>query len=109
MPYKFETDKIKMPRQHDRRVKLSDDDKARVSLLHDQELSQRAIARAIGCSRGMVVYILYPERLARAKMLYKERRKDGRYYNKKNNTISQRNHRRYKNIILKNVNQSPSI
>ncbi|MCR4323039.1 MAG: helix-turn-helix domain-containing protein [Candidatus Azambacteria bacterium] len=100
MPYKFTTNKIKLPREADRRVKLTSDDKARIALLHDQGLSQRAIARAVGCSRRMVVFILYPERLAHAKALYKDRRKDGRYYDRKKNTEATRKHRRHKKEVL---------
>ena len=103
MPYKFDTDKIKLPRESDRRVKLTDDNKAHISLLHEQGLSQRTIAKCVGCSRKMVVFILYPERYEHAKALYKERRKDGRYYDRKKHTQHVSTYRKHKKEFLKSL------
>lgn len=98
MPYT--TDKMKLPRVFDRRVKLTSADKKMITKLHRQGMSQRKIASRIGISRRMVIFICYPERLARAKKLYRLRRLDGRYYNREKHRIAIRNTRRYKHFIL---------
>ena len=103
MLYKFTTSKIKLPREADRRVKLTDDDKARINLLHEQGESQRAIARLIPCSRKMVKFIIYPALYEHAKALHKERRKDGRYYDRVKNTTAAREHKRYKQTVVKKL------
>ena len=103
MLYKFATDKIKMPRSADRRVKLTENDKEKISLLHIQGLSQRAIARAIPCSRKMVKFIIYPALYEHAKALHKERSKDGRYYDRVKNTKAAREHKRYKQTVVKKL------
>jgi len=78
----------------DKRVKLTDDDRARILALHKRgEYSQRELARAFGVSRKLIQLIISPERLAHHKALYKARRADGRYYNKEKNTLAQRKHR----------------
>jgi hypothetical protein len=91
MPYKCERIKIQGT-QHDRRVKITPE--KREDILYDKEkMSQRACARKYGISRRMVQFIWYPEKLAEAKKLYKERRKDGRYYKKEKHTKAIREHR----------------
>lgn len=94
MPYKHIEKKI--PRELDRRVKYDTMDREKIKLLHKQGYSQRAIAREIPCSRRYVVFTIYPERLKHAAMLYKERRKDGRYYNKDKWREEMKDHRHYK-------------
>jgi len=79
----------------DKRVKLTDDDRAEIRRLSQapHSYSQRELARAFGVSRRLVTFVLFPERLAPARALFKERRKDGRYYDKEKHTQAQRNHR----------------
>jgi hypothetical protein len=61
-------------------------------------LGIREIARIMEgrCSRRTIQYILYPERLAVVKAQFKERRKDGRYYNKDKHREAIKNTRHYK-------------
>lgn len=97
MPWKSE--KIKLPRELDRRVKITKEDKEKVLKLHRAGWSQRAIAKEIGCSRRAVVFIIYPERKELSRKLYAERRLDGRYYNKEKHVQAVMEHRRYKQSL----------
>lgn len=64
--------------------------------------SQRQIASAYGVSCRLIQFILFPERLERAKKQLKERAKDGRYYNTQKNTEAMRKYRQRKKE-LKNI------
>ena len=84
MPYKSEAIKIQGTK-YDARRRITD--KMRAEILGEEgKLSQRVTARKYGVSRRSVVFIWFPERLARSKELFKIRRLDGRYYNKKKHT-----------------------
>ena len=98
MPYISE--KIPLPPQYDRRRKLTEDDKFEiVRLRKEHNLSQRTLARMFGVSRKLIIFIIDPERHERAKAQFKERRKDGRYYDREKNTIAVRNTRQYKHKL----------
>lgn len=95
MPYKSE--KIPLPPQYDRRRKLTEDDKFEiVRLRKEHNLSQRTLARMFGVSRRLIVFIIDPEKNERYKVRYKERRKDGRYYDRETHRKTIKNHRAYK-------------
>jgi len=108
MPAKI--DKMKVPKHADRRVKLNDDQRREVKAMHRAGHSQRAIARHFDVSRRLISYILYPDKLAHAKKLYKERRKDGRYYKREKHTEAMRRHRQHKRLLLlpKDNSKSPT-
>jgi len=105
MPYKFQTDKIKLPREYDRRVKITEEMKKEMKAMHEDGAAVRAIARYfVGrCSRDSIRFILMPDKEVHAKALFKERQKDGRYYHKEKATRQKREHRRYKQEIIKNL------
>jgi hypothetical protein len=69
--------------------------------LRDQGLSYAKIAKAIGCSKRAVMFVINPEMQDRCKEQHKERRKDGRYYIKEKHTEQMREHRQYKHEVLK--------
>ena len=96
MPYKHETDRLKLPRHLDRRIKYTDKDKQDVIKLYASGISQRAIARKTGMSRRYVSFILFPDRMEKCKEQFKERRLDRRYYDRETNTCAIRSSRRYK-------------
>lgn len=94
MPYKSERIKIEKT-EYDARIKISTPMK--VAIKAEQGiLSQRATARKYNVSRRMVQFIWCPEKLEKAKELYKERRKDGRYYVKEKHTKEMKKTRRKK-------------
>lgn len=105
MPYKFETDHIKMPRDADKRVKITDSQRKHIKKLYEKNWPIRKIAKyyASYCSRRLIIFIIHPERqianLERRHQLLAEQPQ--RYYNKEKNTLAKRKHRRYKQSILK--------
>lgn len=107
MPYAFETHHIRLQKKDDARYcKLDDDDKARIRALYKQGVPIRRIAADYSgvCSRGTIQFILFPERKVRVAADYKERRKDGRYYDKDKHRLYMRKYRRRKQKILKKTN-----
>ena len=101
MPYKHT--KMLIPREYDRRVKYTEEDRERVRRMYTvYKLSQRAISRETGISCRMVAFILFPDKLAVVRAQFKERRKDGRYYpDKKKWNALMREHRHYKQALSK--------
>lgn len=98
MPYKSE--KIPLPPQYDRRRKLTEDDKFEiVRLRKEHNLSQRTLARMFGVSRRLIIFIIDPEKHERAKAQYKERRQDGRYYDRETHRKTIKNYREYKHKL----------
>jgi len=102
MPYKIDTMHIKLPRQLDRRVKLSEEDKEEIKNLFNSWESIKFIATEYNVSRRTIQFIIYPERLIKCKAQYKERRLDWRYYDKEYHRKAMKHTRdyRYKNIII---------
>lgn len=89
--------KILLPRDLDRRVKLTEADKVTIRKLYREGYSIRALARHMPkISRRMIQFILFPERYKHNAELFKARRKDGRYYDRKKNTQAIKSLRRYK-------------
>jgi len=104
LPYKFETDKIKMPRDKDRRIHLTDEDRAVIITLFIKEhLSIREIARRYNhkCSRRLIQFVLYPGRLKHVAEIRKQ--KGQIYYNTKYHTIKMREHRRHKKKVINEI------
>jgi hypothetical protein len=98
MPYKFEKDKKKIPREFDKRVKLTDGEREEIKFLYGK-VSQRQLAKKFNVSRKLVIFIGCPEKLERAKELYKERRKDKRYYHIEKHKEYMKTYRRRKQLI----------
>lgn len=98
MPFKYETDKLKIQKKDDRRIKLTDADKEeiRYRYLRVGGVSQRELAREYGVSRRSIIFAIYPER---REANYKQRVARGgskQYYDKDKHTEAIREHRRYK-------------
>lgn len=102
MPYKSEKIKIEGT-QHDRRRKLTEDQKAYIRWLREEEgLSQRQLAAMFGVSRRLITFVLDPEKEKQNKALQKQYRLEGRYkYTKEQWAEVQRDYRRYKQQLHK--------
>lgn len=90
----------------DRRFKLTDDDRQtirdRYFNVHEAERpTMTSLANEYGVDRRLIQFILFPERAERHKELAKERRKDGRYYDKERERVYKQNHRDYKRELIK--------
>jgi hypothetical protein len=104
MPYAFATKHIKLQRQSDRRVRITDDDKEKIKVSYQLGESIRGIERTFHgrISRRSIQFILFPERREIAQKQFKQRRKDGRYYPGKEKWAKiMREHRQYKQSIIK--------
>lgn len=96
MPYKIE--KVKLPRELDRRVKLTDQERDEIKENIDW-LSQRKLAQKYKVSRRLISFIQDPSKLERVRDQYKERRKDWRYYNKEKHREYIKGTRKYKHSL----------
>jgi hypothetical protein len=106
MPYAFATYKKKIPRELDRRVKLSSDDIEIIKHLYfKNKLAIRAIARMYAgkCTRRVIQYTLKPELYVKQLQTARKRRQlkgnAFREYGKEAWNSAMRDHRRYKQSI----------
>jgi DNA-binding XRE family transcriptional regulator len=95
MPYKFETEKLKIPKEHDRRRKLTVNDRLEIKRLYGK-LSQRKLARLYGVSRRTITFIGCPEKNAQNLKKRAERGGSKIYYDNKKNNEYMKTHRAYK-------------
>lgn len=106
MPYAFENRKraslLPLPGV-DARIRLTETDKAQIRARHAAGESIRAIARAYArrCSRRLVQFVCYPDRLEAAARARKLRGLDGRYYDRAKHADAMRRHRRRKQRLIK--------
>lgn len=89
----------------DRRIKLSTEDKNQIreryfNTHESARPSIRALADEYGVSRRIIQFTLFPERYERQKELFRERQKDGRYYDKEKCRVHMKEHREYKRTLL---------
>lgn len=85
----------------DRRVKLTDNDK--LTIVEEYKagsISINALARKYGVSKRLIQFTLFPERREKAKKLFAERQRDGRYYDKDKHREYTKKHRDYKKELL---------
>jgi hypothetical protein len=96
MPYKSE--KIKLTKELDRRIKLTDEQKEEIKVKYATGLySQRALAREYCVSRRLITFVLDEEKAKRAAEQLKIRKADGRYKPTKEEWAeTMRKHRHYK-------------
>ncbi len=100
MPYKFQTDKLLVPKEHDKRVKLTQEEKELIKHLYKTtDTSQRKLATQFGVSRRLITFILDPEK-QKANLQAKEARGGSKqYYNKETHTKTMKAHRGYKKAL----------
>ena len=99
MPYKFETDKIPLPKGKDRRVRLTPEQRAEIRENVDG-LSQRALANKYKVSRRLVQFILQPDKHAQNLKCRQDRGGWQQYYDKNKHKDAMREHRQYKKSAL---------
>ena len=84
MPYWFETKKLKFSKSQDRRIKLTDKEKEEIKDLYNERIAIRGIARRFSdkCSRRVIQYTVFPERLEIMYQRAKDNENWKRYYDK---------------------------
>lgn len=95
MPYKFETNKLKIPEKYDRRRKLYQEDRKEILKLYDDGCSIRSIARKFGVARRTISVIVNPEAAEKLRQYIKENHRRFRK-SKAYRTEAMLKHRRYK-------------
>ncbi len=108
MPYISES--IKLSREQDRRIKLSDEQRDEIRHKYSTGLySQRQLAAEYNVSRRLITFILDPEKLKRNAELLKERKADGRYKPTKEEwAATMREHRKYKEELYRKGELKPA-
>lgn len=78
-----------------RKCGLTEEDEIEIKKLHADGMAIRAIAREYEdkCSRRTIGFIINPEQKKRVAEAFKERRKDGRYYDRDKQREYMRKHR----------------
>ena len=100
MPRKSENMRINN-KKFDRRIKLTEQDRENIKSEHRQGNSIHSLAKKYNVSRRTIQFTLFSERKEKARQDYKERRKDGRYYNRDKHKEYMKNHRDYKHELYK--------
>lgn len=100
MPHKFERDKTPMPRDKDRRIKLTDEQRDEIRELYGT-VSQRKLAAMYGVSRRLIQFIGDPSAQERDLLRRQERGGSSIYYDKAKQRGYMKKHRRYKQEVLK--------
>jgi len=101
MPYKFEKTPINN-QKYDKRVKLTDEQREKIRNDYDTgEISIRGLERKYGVSRRLIQFILFPERLEKAKRDFAQRQREGRYYDKDKHKEYMKKHREHKKDLVK--------
>jgi len=97
VPYKFETDKTPIPRKHDRRVKLTPEQRAEIR--NAQGKSQRELAAEYGVSRRTIQFIRDPDKHRENLLRRQERGGSMRYYEKEKHREYVKDYRRHKQAL----------
>lgn len=93
MPHAFEKTKQRIPKQHDRRRKLTEAEKA--AILENREgFSWATLAGLYAVSKRTIEFIFHPERLARHEA--RRKMKPQPYTDKGSRAAEMRRHRHYK-------------
>ena len=87
----------------DRRRKLSEEDKEDTRARHKSGQGIREIAREYAgkCSRRLIQFVIYPQRLKQLQERNREQQHWKKYYNRKQLTTACRNWRNYKYKLFK--------
>lgn len=100
MPFKFETDKLLIPKEHDKRIKLTDTDRIKIKELYGK-VSQRKLAKMFNVSRRLIIFIGCPEK---HKLNLKQRAERGgskQYYDSIKCVKYKQKHRQHKKELFK--------
>ena len=100
MPYKFQTDKLLVPKEHDKRIKLTPEQKELIRHLYETtDTSQRKLATQFGVSRRLITFILVPEKQKANLQAREARGCSKQYYDKETNKKRMKAHREHKRAL----------
>lgn len=95
IPYLSEKIKIENTK-YDRRLKLTEEQREEIILLHEQGMSQRKLAIKFNVDRKTIYNTLNNDKYLEQLERRKKEQAHLKYYDKEQNTITKREHRRYK-------------
>lgn len=103
MPYKSERIKI-AGTQFDRRIKLTDEQKDLIRWLREEEqISYNKLATQFNVSKRLVIFVCNPDKYDKARELFKQGQKVGKYRpNKEEHAQIINEHRKYKQELYLN-------
>lgn len=102
MPSVFEKEKLKIKKENDKRIKLTEEDKEEIRKIYATgTISQRQLASLYNVSRRTIQFAINPDKYLINLEQFKERQKDGRYYNKEKHTEYMRDYRKHKAELYK--------
>lgn len=103
MPYAWTNKKIKLGVYDRRKSLLTEDDREYIKQLHKQGIPVREIARRYEgkCSRRLIQFIIYPERLKQLQDRNKENEHWKKYHDREKMTKAVRKWRNYKQKLIK--------
>jgi hypothetical protein len=96
MPYKFDTNKLRIGSDNDRRIKIPKSEHAAIFELHKLGIAIRAIGRKYGVDHRTIQFILFPERLEICRQHLQNRGGSKQYYDKDKWKLIMREHRAYR-------------
>ncbi len=100
MPMKI--DGLHIPKKYDRRIKLTDSDKKEiVEAYATGGTSYNKLAKEFGVSKRTIYWVVNPDKQRENYELRKAKGGSKQYYDKDKWAESMRNHREYKNELLK--------
>ena len=95
-------DGLHIPKKYDRRVRLSDEEKKEIREAYATGgTSYNKLATEFGVSKRTIYWVVNPDKQRENYELRKARGGSKQYYEKDKHTQSMRNHREYKNELLK--------
>ena len=97
----LDVDKLKIPTEYDKRIKIRKKDYPKIFQMRAEGFSMGKIGKVFGVSRHLIRFILNPNVLEESKEAFKVRRKDGRYYDKKKHCEAIKDLRKRKKELVK--------
>ena len=101
MPFKFDTDKLRITPKFDRRIKIPKSEYPVILKLHKSGCAIRAIARKYSVNKRLIQFILFPERKVKNLQDRIERGGSRQYYDKDKWKIVMQEHRNYRRKLFK--------
>lgn len=101
MPSKVDPLRVPRVKGIDKRIKLSDADRAAIIESHGSGASINGLAREYGVNKRLIQFILFPERQRKNLQDRQERGGSAKYYDVDKHREAMREHRSHKRKLLK--------
>ena len=100
MPHVFEAQHLKIPKEHDKRIKLTQKQKAEIRYLYAKtDTSHQKLANLFGVSKRLISFTLNQEQLEANQRARDARVGSKKYYDKETNKKRMKAHREHKRAL----------